>query len=52
MPVHDWSRVEAGTFHAFHGCWITHLMGALNNGILPEGIMLSQSSMPGCGSTM
>jgi len=37
MPVHDWSRVDAGTFHAFHGSWITHLMGALNNGLLPDG---------------
>lgn len=37
MPVHDWSKVEAGTFHAFHGSWITHLMGALNNGLLPDG---------------
>jgi len=37
MPVHDWSRVDAGTFHSFHGSWITHLMGAMNNGLLPDG---------------
>jgi hypothetical protein len=37
MPVHDWSRVDAGTFHSFHGSWITHLMGWLNRGHLPEG---------------
>lgn len=36
MPIHDWSRVDAGTFHAFHGAWITHLMGALNAGVLSE----------------
>jgi hypothetical protein len=23
MPIHDWSRVEAGVFHAFHHDWIT-----------------------------
>src|SRR4051812_32579881 len=37
MPVHDWTRVDAGTFHAFHTSWLTHLMEALNAGLLPEG---------------
>jgi hypothetical protein len=37
MPVHDWSRVQAGTFHDFHSAWITHLKEALNGGLLPEG---------------
>lgn len=37
MPVHDWSKVDAGIFHAFHGSWITHLMGAMNGGVLPAG---------------
>jgi hypothetical protein len=37
MPVHDWRKVEAGTFHAFHNAWNTHLMGRLNGGILPKG---------------
>jgi hypothetical protein len=37
MPVHDWTRVDAGTFHAFHASWITHLMEALNAGLLPKG---------------
>ena len=37
MPVHDWTRVDAGTFHAFHLRWIGELMGSLNNGVLPEG---------------
>ena len=35
MTVHDWARVDAGTFHAFHTAWITHLSEALNGGILP-----------------
>jgi hypothetical protein len=37
MPVHDWTRVDAGTFHAFHTAWITHLSEALNDGLLPPG---------------
>jgi hypothetical protein len=37
MPIHDWTRVSAGTFHAFHNAWITHLQEALNGGILPRG---------------
>jgi hypothetical protein len=37
MPVHDWSKVEAGTFHSFHNAWITHLMGRFNGGLLPDG---------------
>jgi hypothetical protein len=36
MPVHDWTRVIAGTFHAFHGNWITHLSETLNEGLLPD----------------
>ncbi|MEX0715196.1 MAG: DUF4058 family protein [Planctomycetaceae bacterium] len=35
MPVHDWTRVSAGTFHDFHLSWIAHLKEALNNGLLP-----------------
>src|SRR5438093_1791600 len=35
MPVHDWTRAEAGIFHAFHHDWITELSRALNRGILP-----------------
>jgi hypothetical protein len=35
MPVHDWTRVSAGTFHAFHNGWITHLQERLNAGLLP-----------------
>src|SRR5262245_26024419 len=35
MPVHDWTRVDAGLFHAFHQQWITSLCAALNTGVLP-----------------
>lgn len=36
MPIHDWTRVSAGTFHGFHNAWITELARALNNGVLPS----------------
>jgi hypothetical protein len=35
MPIHDWTRVDAGVFHDFHNAWITHLREALNDGLLP-----------------
>src|SRR5262249_54000934 len=35
MPVHDWTRVEAGMFHDFHTAWITELRNAFNGGLLP-----------------
>jgi hypothetical protein len=35
MPVHDWTRVEAGIFHAFHHIWIDKISEALNEGVLP-----------------
>jgi hypothetical protein len=37
MPVHDWTRVEDGIFHAFHVNWIPELSKTLNGGLLPEG---------------
>jgi hypothetical protein len=36
MPVHDWTRVEAGIFHAFHHGWIEEIARALNRGVLPQ----------------
>src|SRR5690606_18518133 len=35
MPVHDWTRVEAGIFHALHNSWIGSIQQALNDGLLP-----------------
>jgi hypothetical protein len=37
MPVHDWTRVQAGLFHDFHNAWIIELRNILNGGLLPEG---------------
>jgi hypothetical protein len=35
MPIHDWTRVDSGLFHAFHHDWITTLSRALNERVLP-----------------
>jgi hypothetical protein len=35
MPIHDWTRVDAGLFHAFHQSWIIKLCDALNADRLP-----------------
>jgi hypothetical protein len=35
MPIHDWTRVTAGTWHAFHLSWIAEIQLALNAGLLP-----------------
>jgi hypothetical protein len=37
MPVHDWTRVEAGIFHDFHTVWAVAIRNALNDGLLPKG---------------
>lgn len=36
MPMHDWTRVAAEIFHAFHHDWITEIARALNGGLLPD----------------
>ena len=36
MPVHDWTRVDAGLFHHFHHSWIEDTARALNRGGLPS----------------
>ena len=37
MPMHDWSRVDDGTYHDFHTGWIAELRKVLNRGALPKG---------------
>lgn len=37
MPVHDWTRVDAGIFHDFHNVWLGELRNTLNSGLLPSG---------------
>lgn len=35
MPIHDWTRVDHGTFHDFHQGWGPAIRTALNDGVLP-----------------
>jgi hypothetical protein len=37
MPIHDWTRVDAGSFHDFHQVWTVGIRNALNAGALPAG---------------
>jgi hypothetical protein len=37
MPLHDWTRVNAGLFHHFHQGWCWEISSALNLGSLPDG---------------
>lgn len=37
MAIHDWTRVDAGTFHDFHQDWTVEICRTLNRGILPPG---------------
>ncbi len=36
MPLHDWSRVDAGVFHDFHLAWVCELRRALNTAVERE----------------
>jgi hypothetical protein len=47
MPIHDWTRVEAGDFHHFHQTWIPLLAAALNGGVLPPGFMALAEQVTG-----
>ncbi len=37
MPMHDWTAVDAGTYHHFHQDWTIELCRRLNAGVLPAG---------------
>jgi uncharacterized protein DUF4058 len=47
MPVHDWTRVDAGIFHHFHLEWIGDLSRALNRGLLPPDYYALAEQMAG-----
>ena len=36
MPIHDWTRVYAGTWHDFHLAWIAELRKELNKRLPPD----------------
>ncbi len=47
MPAHNWQRVRAGTFHAFHTAWIGELQKALNGGLLPKDYYVLAEQLAG-----
>ena len=47
MPIHDWTRVDAGIFHAFHHGWITEISRALNRGLLPAAYYAQPEQLAG-----
>ncbi len=48
MPVHDWTKADAATFHDFHQAWTIELRNALNGGGLPYGYFaLAEQSLGG-----
>jgi len=47
MPIHDWTRMQAGDFHDFHHGWIIRLRDALNRGPLPPGYMAMAEQVTG-----
>jgi hypothetical protein len=50
MPIHDWTKVEAGIFHDFHHEWISTIRRALNDGLLPpEYYALAEQQAAGFG---
>ena len=36
MPIHDWSRLEAGLFRDFHNSWYAELRQTMNGTLLPD----------------
>jgi hypothetical protein len=47
MPIHDWTRVSAGTWHAFHLSWTSEIQEALNAGLLPDGVYAQAEQIVG-----
>ncbi len=39
MPIHDWTRGEAGASHHLDQCWVVAIGDALNRGPVPPGYM-------------
>ena len=52
MPIHDWTRVDAGLFHAFHHDWVTVLSraqrGGTTGGLLRSPRAVDSRPDPGC----
>lgn len=50
MPIHDWTRVDDGTFQHFHHAWVEEIARALNRDLLPADFYaLSEQHAGGFG---
>lgn len=49
MPIHDWTRVEAGIFHDFHHAWIEEIKRFLNRDLPPDFYALAEQFAGGFG---
>lgn len=49
MPMHDWTKVDAGIFHHFHQIWSGRIMERLNAGLLPTDYyaLIEQTTLRG-----
>jgi hypothetical protein len=42
MPIHDWTRVDAGIFHHLHASWIAEIARTLNRMLPPDVYALAE----------
>ncbi|MDB5391647.1 MAG: hypothetical protein JWM11_7293 [Planctomycetaceae bacterium] len=49
MPMHDWTRVEAGIYHHFHLEWISRITAAVNSRLPPDYYALAEQFAAGFG---
>jgi hypothetical protein len=49
MPMHDWTRVDAGVFHAFHHEWISEISRYLNRTLPKDYYALPEQVAAGFG---
>lgn len=49
MPMHDWTRVAAGIYHAFHSSWIQEMHKALLKALPPDYYCLPEQQAAGFG---
>jgi hypothetical protein len=49
MPMHDWTRVDAGIFHAFHHSWIEEIHRSLLKRLPPDYYSLPEQQAAGFG---
>jgi hypothetical protein len=49
MPMHDWTRVKPGIYHAFHSSWIQEMHKALLKTLPPDYYCLPEQQAAGFG---